>query len=174
MTDKRDNIWNAVFATYYDVYYEELLLEKLLSKWQLIDVLARTLISITASGSAIAGWALWERDEFKTYWAFLAGFSAILSILHTVFNVPELLKRHNQSLGGFSQLRLSFETLRYRMEIDSNFDIDKVSSDFEQLREEYSRCYRSRQKDLLNTNALTHRVQDQLNEKLQDIIEYNS
>ncbi len=68
--DARDIIWDKVFEVFYDSYYYEMLSNKLISKWLAIDEITKVLVAITTSGSAIAGWALWNKEGFQYIWIF--------------------------------------------------------------------------------------------------------
>jgi hypothetical protein len=70
---RRDRLWEAVFETYYDAYYEEILSGDLIDRWQSFDEFAKIVIALTASGSAVSGWALWTQPGFRAVWAVLAG-----------------------------------------------------------------------------------------------------
>ena len=91
-TETWNHIWADVHNRRYDCLYEELLAERLLHKFTPIDTLCRILIACTASGSTIAGWALWHDEEYKKYWIAVAGAAALISIIHTVVGISESVR----------------------------------------------------------------------------------
>ena len=76
--DPRDELWNASYETYYDAYYGEITADKVTTRWLKFDNFTKILVSLTASGSAISGWVLWNDPNFKYIWFALAGFGAFL------------------------------------------------------------------------------------------------
>ena len=110
--DPRDALWDATFRAYYDVYYSEILANKLIARWQIADDFTKVLVALTASASAVAGWALWQQPEFKTIWTVLAGLSAVLALTHAVLAVPRRLKDWVETRSHFLSLRIDLETLR--------------------------------------------------------------
>jgi hypothetical protein len=85
-------LWKAVFDTYYDAFYNEVLADKLVNRWQVVDDTSKILVAVTASGSALSSWALWNQPGYRFVWTGLAGFSAILGIIHTSLGVSHRLK----------------------------------------------------------------------------------
>ncbi len=91
--DPRDELWRAAFDTYYDSYYEELLADRLINVWRRVDEVTRILAALTASTSAVTGWALWAQQYSRNVWAVLAGFAAVLTILHAHRSGLSLVER---------------------------------------------------------------------------------
>lgn len=164
--DPRDQIWEAIFETYYNSYYEELLADELINRWQLADEVTKVLVALTASGSAVSGWALWSEAEFKVVWAFLAGIGAVLAIVHTALGVPSRLKDWSDIKQWFATLRIDLETFRYRMQVDPQFPIKEFADELVELRKRYGQGIQRLKNDILMTRHLRDRVQDQLNERL--------
>lgn len=169
--DPRDRLWEATFDTYYDAYYEELVADALISRWQWIDAITRVIVALTASGSAVAGWSLWNIPQFKFLWAIIAGASALFAIVHSTLGVSVILKEHGQTYALFSALRTELETFRHRMDIDPDFPLDKLSEDFLGFRKRLTEAIQSNRNDLLFTKRLANDIQDRLNLKLGDQIE---
>ena len=88
----RDELWNATWETFYDASYYEVLFGKLSQNWQIFDFITRLLIALTASGSAVAGWALWNESNYKEYWVITAAIASILSIVHALLNTTDKVK----------------------------------------------------------------------------------
>jgi hypothetical protein len=147
--DIRDKLWEAAFRVYYDVYYSEMLANKLVTRWQLVDEVTRVLVAITASTSAVSGWALWEKPNFKTIWALIAGFSAVLALVHTALSVPRKLKDWIDVGSQFLKLRLEFESLRDQMRSDAKFDINTTKAGIEGYRHRYGEIKAREPHDLL-------------------------
>ena len=55
--DARDEVWNAAYDTYYSTYFEEMVCDVLLDRWQWLDEVTKVLVALTATGSAVTGWA---------------------------------------------------------------------------------------------------------------------
>jgi len=171
--DSRDFLWNATFKVLYYSYYEELLAENLIKKWGILDCISKVLIAFTSTGSAIAGWALWQSEGFKSLWFIIAGLAAIFSILHSTLGVSNKLKEFGDRRRYFSSLRIELETFRHFMEIFPNFDLNKYSDKYENYRKLYSAGISNSPDDFLRTKKLETLVQDQLNYKIKEYIDDN-
>lgn len=120
--DPRDELWNAAFRAYYDSYYEELVAAAMISRWEPLDDLTKVLVALTASGSAVTGWVLWQHPGFRTAWAVLAGCAAVLSILSGALRVSSRVKDWGDVWRKLAPVRVDFEALRDRMRVNSNFN----------------------------------------------------
>jgi CHAD domain-containing protein len=162
----RDRLWESVYETHYYSSYHELSSEYLFARWQFLDELNKVIVAITASGSAIAGWALWSDPEYKNIWVFLAGLAALVSIVHSALGVPNKLREHSNTKRLFSSLRIDLETLRYQMEIFTDFDIREYNEEFLKLRKKYQEGVDGLPDDLLFTKCLAKKIQSSLNERI--------
>lgn len=169
--DARDLIWQYTYELYYDCYYEELLMYYLSGRWVKLDIVVRILMAITASGSTISGWALWQQPNFKAIWAIIAGITAILAILYMTLNVTEKVKLHTQAFKDFSQLRYKLQQYRNDLSIDSNFKIDEMNTILKTFGENYSAICSQSAYDILKTKKLMKSTQKEINHRLSDIIQ---
>ena len=62
---QRDQLWRVSVETFYKVYYAESLTNSLIKSWQRWDEIAKCAIAITATTSAVSGWALWSLPKFR-------------------------------------------------------------------------------------------------------------
>lgn len=170
-SDPRDELWKACFETYYDTYFQEVVADGLINHWQRVDEVTRVLVAITASGSAVSGWALWTRSHFRGVWVLLAGAAALLAIVHAALGISDRLKYQGELKRRFSGLRTELETFRYRMCVDTNFPVDKFTVEFGEFRRRYSDAVQLLRNDLLLTRSFEIRRQRELNERLRDEIE---
>jgi hypothetical protein len=161
--DPRDELWDAAFNTYYDAYYQELLRDRLVDRWQRADDITKVLTALTASGSAVSGWALWSQPAFKMLWLILASIAAVLTIVHASLSVPGRVRDHSDCKRLFAGLRITLETFRYCMRVDPNFPVDKFLGDFVQYRSRYSDSIQLVKNDILITRRLQKATQNYLN-----------
>ncbi len=169
--DPRDELWQVSFETYYDAYFQELVADGLINDWQRVDEITRLLVALTASGSAVSGWALWTEPHFRLAWVFLAGAAAVLAIVHATLGVSGRLKDQGELKRRFSGLRTDLETFRYRMRVNRDFPLADFSAEFAEFRRRYSDAVQLLKNDLLETRAFDTRCQGVLNERLRDLIE---
>jgi hypothetical protein len=165
--DPRDELWNAAFNTYYDAYYEEIAADKMISRWQILDELTKVLVALTASGSAISGWALWSDVNFKYIWIVMAGTGALLALIHSTLGVPGRLKDWGEIKRWFAIIRIDLETFRYQMTVDPEFSVDNFSKNFIDYRRRYGEGVQRLKNDILRTNRLERKSQTDLNERIQ-------
>src|SRR6266481_5262522 len=98
----REQLWDASFDTYYKVFFEELAADGLVNKWGRLDDVTKIIVALTASGSAISGWALWTHPEYKALWLAVSGLAALLSVVHTALAVPNRIKAHADDKRRFA------------------------------------------------------------------------
>jgi hypothetical protein len=169
--DPRDIIWNSTFDTYYDCYFEEMVADKLLYRWCLLDDINKWLIALTASGSAVSGWALWDKPELNLIWIILSSLSAFLAITHSSLGVQQKIKSWEVSKKAFVDLRIEFEWLRQDISIHPDFDIPEVEQRLNSLRQRYSENMSRLSPDTLRTRKLDSSIQTKLNDTIANQIE---
>ena len=165
-TDPRDMLWDKSFATYYDCYFEEMISERLVYRWGLLDDITKVLVALTASGSAVSGWALWNTPDFKFVWIILAGLGAFLSITHAALNVQSKVKEWENLKKDFTSLRVKIETFRHKMEINPEFNIEQFLLSYESHRNKYSELMKRVGGDIIRTSKFQEKTQTDLDLKL--------
>ena len=169
--DSRDLIWQYAYELYYDCYYDELLMYYLSGRWIKADIVIRILMTVTASGSTISGWALWQEPDFKIIWTIIAGITALLAIIYMTLNVTEKVKLHTQAFKDFFQLRQKLQQFRNDLAIDASFPIDDMNTKLKTYGEDYSKIFRQSTYDILKTKKLKQNTQKEINHRLSDIIQ---
>lgn len=164
--DPRDAIWAKAFQTFYESYFYEMVADKLVDRWQATDEATKILVAVTASGSAISGWALWQDPSLKLLWACLAGFGAVLAVVHASLGVPNRIKDWEDIKRSFVSLRVRLETFRHRMEINPEFPVDDFTKEYCAFRLEFGELVPRQKNDILLTYRLSVRSQEQLDQKL--------
>ena len=167
---QRDQLWRVSVETFYRVYYAESLANSLVKSWQRWDEIAKFVIAITATTSAVSGWTLWNLPQFKIIWSIIAGSGAIFAILHTNLKVPDRLKDLISVAQYLKGLRINLETFRYKMEVDPNFAIEEFNDEFFRYRDQYSEGFKLLKDDILLTKKRRIKVQEELDAELQDLI----
>ena len=164
--DAKDKLWEGTYITYYDSYYEELVADTIIRRWQTLDEITKVLVALTASGSALSGWALWSDEGFKIIWVILAGLGAFIAIVHSAFGVSARLKDWGEIKRWFAILRIDLETFRYRMEFNPKFSVDELDKKFIVYRERYGDGVQRLKADIVRTRALEGNAQLELNKRL--------
>jgi hypothetical protein len=168
---ERDQLWTVSFGTYYHAHYQELLASRIIDRWQKVDEITKVVVALTATGSAVAGWALWNEPTFKTIWLILAGIASVLSIIHTTLDIPGRLKEHGEIKRRSASLRVDLETFRQQMQIDWNFPVKEFKEKYEEYRRRYSsEVVQLLRNDVIITQRLARRVQADLNTLIKDQI----
>lgn len=163
-----DAYWEPSFETLYQAHYQELASEALIRRWQRIDIGTGILVAATASGSAFAGWALWNQPHGKVIWAGIAGIASLASILHSVMGVPGRVKEQDELRRVFCELRVDLETFRQQLAI--GLDSGQASGQYAKLRERLAQCMGRTRPDIGYTIGLRNQVQDQVNKRLKEYI----
>lgn len=168
MANEIEEFWKPSFETLYDACYYELASEYVITRWSRVHLITSTLAAITATGSAVSGWALWSNPNGRVLWSCIAAPATVLSIVHGTLGVPGRIKEEEQRRQQFSGLRVDLETFRHRLTIGCEF-MD-ANNTFGQLRERLSTYVSKTPPDILLTKAARKLVQSQVNEKLQTYI----
>jgi len=168
--DAREQLWRAAFDTYYDAFFEEMIADSLISLWASLDEVAKILVALTASGSAVSGWVFWTQPGYRSLWLFLSGTAAVLSIVHTALGVPGRIKAHGEDKRRFTSLRMDLETFRYRMRAAPDFNMAEVSNEFLGYRTRYSENAQLACSDIIRMLSLEKKIQSRLNERLRNEI----
>ncbi len=159
-------LWKAVFETYYDAFYNEILADKLINRWQIVDDSSKILVAATASGSAISGWALWNEPAYRRIWVLIAGTSAVLGIIHGSLGVAHRLKDWGEIKRTFAGLRINLETLQYRMKFDFKATNREFKREFIKYRRQYANAVQSLKNDVMLRRGLEVVSQKELDRKL--------
>jgi hypothetical protein len=166
--EERENYWKLSFESYYESYFQELASEALLARWDRIDVVTAFLIAFTASGSAIAGWTMWNEPGWRALWVLIAAIASVFSVVHGVMRVAARIREQEELRGSFSQLRTEFETFRHFLRLSNTDSSERVRSRYEKLRENLGGLRRRSRPDIAYTTRLRQRVQNNLNSILTD------
>jgi hypothetical protein len=170
MTDNEDHdgipLWKPTFQTLYETYFQELSCEAIMQRWEAVSITAGFFMGITASGSAVTGWALWNKPGWKMGWAALAGVTAVISIVHGLLQVTRRLNDQGKLRSRFSQLRVDLETFGHKLAAGMN---EKAATKtFESLRDRFSACMGDAHPDIAYTKKMRYRVQTRLNAILKE------
>jgi len=165
--DRREQLWAASFDTYYDAFFQELLADALINKWGRLDDFTKVIVALTASGSAISGWALWGSPRWKIVWLACSGIAALLSVVHTALAVPDRIKAHADDKRRFALLRTGLETFRFRLKVEQ-FDAAKFNKEFVDFRKEYGDDIGLLKHDTFRTTGFKVRIQKRLNKQVAD------
>lgn len=168
---QRNQLWRVSVETFYKVYYAESLTNSLIKSWERWDIIAKCVIAITATSSAVSGWALWNLPKFRIAWSIFAGLGAVCAILYPTLKVPDRLKDLISVSQYLKGLRINLETFRYKMEVNPNFAIEEFNDEFLRYRDQYSEGSKRLKNDILLTKRRRTKVQEELNAELQDLFE---
>lgn len=170
-TDPRDVLWNAVYDTHYECQYEELLGEHFAKLWTRVDTVTGVVTALVASGSAIAGWALWEDEDFKLVWVTIAGTAAVLSLIHTKLDVAPKISNLTEVGAMFSSVKQELEILRHRMLMEPMFAYEGMDAEYVRLRKRYGEAMLLKRTEVLETEKLRNQIQDAVDALVQEFQE---
>ena len=170
-TDKRDNLWLASFEIFYDCYFEEIISHRLVQFWSQVDDVTKWLVAITASSSAVAGWALWNNIGYKELWLVLSMVASLLSITHGALGIQGRIKTWSENKKAFVILRMEMQAIRQDIRIDPQFDIDKMNERLVAVRLNYQDAMAQLSSESFRSEKLELKVQAKLNEIISNEIE---
>lgn len=160
--------WEPSFETFYDSYFQELASEQLIARLQRLDFGIGFLVALTASGSALSGWALWHQDGWKLVWAAIAGTAGVAAILHRLLTVPSRLKEQEELWRMFVEIRVDSQTFRQNLLI--GIEEKQAKAQFDSLRGRFSKCMARTRRDIVLTKRMREKIQYQLNDRIKDQI----
>jgi hypothetical protein len=166
----RDNLWNASFEIFYDCYFEEMIADRLVHFWSVVDDITKWLVAITASGSAVAGWALWSGHGYKEIWLLLSMTASLLSITHSALGIQGRIKTWAENKKAFVILRMEMQAIRQDMTIDPEFDGDAMKKRLESARSNYQAAMSQLSSESFRCEKLELKIQIKLNEVISDQI----
>lgn len=172
--DKRDTLWKASFDIFYDCYFEEIASHRLLQFWSVFDDVAKWLVALSASSSAVAGWALWQHETGKEIWLIISMLAGFLSITQSSLGIQSRIKSWSETKKSFVILRMELQSIRQDMEIDSEFDIDTMSKRIFSARAKYEDAMSQLGSDSFRSARLEKNAQKYLNTLIADQIEGNN
>jgi hypothetical protein len=158
-----DILWEQSYRTLYEAWYRELAYEALSVRWQRIDVVIGIFIASTASGSVIAGLALWSISGMNIVWGAIAAIAAVGSVAHQVLGVPSRVSQQETFRSVFARLRVDMET--FRQELQFRYQ-DSMSNDYRTLRNRLSDAISSTPSDIAFTNNVLRKVESSLQHQL--------
>ena len=169
MTDKeetnRDKLWEHAYSHEYNCAYAVECAKYMLKWWMKWSLIARLLTAFFTSTSAIAGWALWQSETGKTYWMFLAGIAAVVSIVDGVLGSQEKVKRYTELNAGFVRLTQNMRAILDDIAMNAEFAIDKMHERYESARTRYAELIETYPVDLFLTDGKAAAIQTDLNER---------
>jgi hypothetical protein len=158
-----NEIWNDLHKTHYVAFYEELCAEHSVRVWRRVETVVKALQMATASGSAIAGWALWTQEGLRTVWVCVAGIAAIASLVHVCFNISDKIKEDTLVYSRFKYIRLQAERLCRHMKIRAYERLSDYKRDYMDLVKEHDAASASRTPDFLLRQKTEETIQKKLN-----------
>lgn len=161
--DPRDAIWDDVWELRYDSVYHSTLAELVARRWGLFDQIAKVIIAIVVSGSAVSGWALWSTDGGRVTWSIIAGIAALLAIAHTSIGVSTRIRGWEETKRDFSKLKHDLDDLLLKIKANPQFDIDRFIGECAQIRSRVSDAIDRVPTGLIGANQLRHQAQDLTN-----------
>lgn len=162
-------LWDPTFQTLFKVRYQEKILSELADKWLRFDTVSNILVALTASGSAVAGWAVWHKEFGPIVWAIFAGLVSVLSIIHNGLQVPTRLKELIEFRREFTRLRIDLETFWWRLKW--GYVEKEMLATYEKFRGKYADLMNRGPSDIAETKKLRDRIDEEVKEELEDDIE---
>lgn len=160
-----DELWRCFYKTYRTAFYNELLADRMLRKWNRFEDITKFLLAVTTSGSAIATWTIWNSDGFWRYaWATVSGLSALLSIVSSSLGVGRRLDEWGQKGLEFALLRIDADTILKRMRINIDVNTPGLIKEFRRLRTQYRAVASTMPVDWLQSESLERLAKRDLDE----------
>lgn len=158
-----NEIWNSAHEMKYECFFQELCSEWLVNRWKAIDSITKFLITFTASGSAISGWVLWNYSVLSELWAVLAGCAAVLSIIHSSFNITTRIEEATLQYSQFKSLRMNLDSFQIKMKIKAFEKLEDYKSEIMSITQEYGKIHTNVKPDFILIDFFKKRIIIKLN-----------
>ncbi len=135
---QKEMILNDAFNIWWNSRYKELIASGLIKKWETVDTFCQIAIALTAVGSGIAGWHLWELPQMKIVWSVISGMIALVAICHKWFHVVDKVKIWSDTRTAFKMIKNNLETLRYQVDISFEKNYENIHKMYLNIRENYT------------------------------------
>jgi hypothetical protein len=153
--------WESVYNDLYDTYWQELLSEELMNFWSRFDTVSTVLVAVTASGSTIAGWALWNEPAGKVTWGIISGIAALVSVVSGALRVSTRIKEQGDLRSSFIHLRVQLEDFCRSL---SRIEIGEAKARYESLHAQFEANMDKTHPDILVTDGSRKKLDARLNE----------
>jgi len=164
-----EDCWNSSFDTLYDACYYELASARIIKTWKRIGVILAVCTAVTASASAVSGWALWPNPNEKTVWGCLAAAACVLAIFNAILEIPWRISEEVKRCQFYSALRWDLEAFRHKLTLD--FDLLKAEQRLHQLDSRLRTYIATTPPDILLNRAARTSVQASVNMQLKKFID---
>jgi hypothetical protein len=162
--DEREFIWSQSFNLLYEIWNAELQTEELIRLVTIIDRITTFLVTITATTSAVAGWAIWGQPGWKEAWIVVAGAAALLSAAHTTMQISASVQKLEPVRLELTRQRRRIE--QFRSELLYAKDPEKMWSEYRQLVRDANEQMSKMGPDILLIEPLRRRAKEQVDEEM--------
>lgn len=166
---ERQQYWQELWKLYYSVYFHELVDATVGNRLSWAVKISDFVFGATASGSAIAAWAVWNEAAFQPVWGALSGAAGFLAIVMPIIGIRDLAKNYSASLILARRLRLRIEFYRAELNIREDWDKAALLSKLNGFQGQYEEFILQRPADsFFETKAVVESCQKRLNVILKD------
>ena len=160
-------LWSSAHNYHYACFYEEMTANFLVGRWRLVDTVSKFLTTLTASGSAVAAWAVWADASFGAMiWAIVSGVAALLALVHTSLGISDRIKEDTLIYSNFQQLRLDLEQFKINMLIRSSDSLSDYKKQYQDIFAKFGKAYALKRPDFFITKEREEIIQADLNKRL--------
>jgi hypothetical protein len=117
-------------------------------------------IAAGATGSGVAGFAVWQLQEGKLVWGFISGVSVILAIAKPLLRLTERIEEYAKLYGEYTGAFVRVKILVDDIQVDKNLSSARIKL-FEELRTRAAEL--SKLGDPSPKRSLIKRLQDEVN-----------
>lgn len=153
--------WGQAWGSYYTVYFQELLAERITRRLVGLDRLSLLGQVVAATASGVVGWALWQDGAYRSAWAVLAGVASVLAITRLMYLVSSRVRDAEAVFRGYRALRLDVEA--YTGDLRRGLAWDIASARTSEMRERFVELEARAPAGGLATRRLRGKVQTELN-----------
>jgi hypothetical protein len=149
----------------YDSYMQELISEALVDFWSRFEAVSSLLIAVTATGSTVAGWAVWKTGSGIIVWGAFSGIASLLAVISGTLQIPTRIKSQNELGMALWDIGQRAEALYEKVRALDNKEIEKQLTILDR---EYREAMKKTHRDMIMTRKWRARLQKLLNERMEE------
>ena len=165
--DQQVNIWNRTWELEFRARFQTCVHEKLLQRWERLDILTNVLALGIAGGSFYSTWAVLEPFLLRVVWTVFALASCVFTIMQFAMTVSHRIKSLSRLRSEFECLYLDVRDFRNRIFSGGVVSIAALNEELQRYSDRYKLAKKETINDVLGQACIEAYIEKQLSQEIQ-------